>query len=52
MSNRLMEKSVTIEDPRDGSPFAVTIQLELDLSDCDCTHRTPSLGNPVGYGAH
>lgn len=52
MSNQLIEKHVTVEDPRDGSPLAVTIQLELELSDCACVHRTPSLGNPVGGGAN
>ena len=51
MANQLIEKNVTIEDPRDGTPLAVTIPLELDLSDCACTPRTPALGNPVGYGS-
>lgn len=49
MTNQLVEKTVTVEDPRDGAPLAITIQLELSMPPCACEHRTPR--KPVGYGA-
>lgn len=49
MTTQLIEKKVTVEDPRDGTPFVITVQLELNQSECECQHRTPSLGNPAGW---
>jgi hypothetical protein len=48
MTTQLVEKTVTVEDPRDGAPLAITVQLELSVPACECSH-TPR--KPIGYGS-
>ncbi len=51
MASELVEKTVTVTDPRDGSPLAITVNLELSapVCGCDCAQR-PSR-RPIGYGS-
>lgn len=52
MTTQLVEKSVTVTDPRDGTPLAVTIQLELSLPECTCDCAPSAPRRPVGYGSN